>query len=74
MDPALRGKSPAARHGGPAHDPRGPDVAEDPALVADPVCQPSFFEELVELAPMLRGDLAADLGDPFADVQRLQPP
>ena len=62
-DRAMRpfAASPAAgRERGAAHDPRGPDVAVDAALVAQPVQQPRLAEELVELVLVLRGHLGAD--------------
>ena len=57
-NPSLGGEpAPAGEHGA-AHQPGGPDVAEDTALVADPVRQPRLPEQLVELRPMLFGNLA----------------
>ena len=63
VDP-TRGGEPAAagQHGAPG-DARGPDVAEDAALVADPVHQQRLGDQLVELGSVLLGDLLADLGD-----------
>ena len=59
VDPPLTGESATAREHGPPHEPRGPDVAEHPALVADRVGQTSLVEQLVERGPMLLGHLAA---------------
>ena len=59
MRPRAASRRPRREHG-PAHQPRRPDVAEHAALVAEPVGQPGLAEQLVELAAMLLGDLAAD--------------
>ncbi len=48
VDPATGGEH------GTAHDARGPDVAEDAALVAQPVHQARLAEQLVELRAVLR--------------------
>src|SRR4051794_13165118 len=50
------GEPPAACYDRPAHEARGPDVAEDAALVANPVGQNRLLEQLVELAAMLLRD------------------
>ncbi len=66
------GRQPAAsREHGAAHDPRGPDVAEDPALVPEPVQLPGLSEELVEPVLVLGGHLAAHLGDLRLDIRRV---
>ena len=62
-------QSPAApRERGASHDARRPDVAVDPALVADAVGQPGFFQQLVELGSVPVGHLPAYVGDLVLDV------
>ena len=71
--PPLGDAAPALEHR-PAHQAGRPDVAEDAALVAQPVGQPCLAEQLVELGPMLLGHLAADVGDRRLDVGALEVP
>ena len=56
------------RERGSAHDARRPDVAEDAALVAEPVHQPGLLQQVVELSPVLVGNLFADVGDQAFDI------
>ena len=71
---ALARQSPAASQDRPSHQPRRPDVAVDAALVAEPVGQPGLSEQLVELGPVLLGNLAAHVGDALIDVRDLGAP
>ena len=67
--PLPASRRPPLERGAP-HDPGGPDVAVDAALVAEPVHQPRLAQQLVELRSMLLGHLRTDLGDPLVGVRR----
>ena len=65
---ALALEPATGREHGAAHDARRPDVAEDAALVAQPVHEARLAEQLVELGAVLVGDLRADAGDVRVDI------
>ena len=69
VDAPARGQPAAGRERGAAHEPRGPDVAVDAALVAEAVVEARLAEQLVELRLVLRGHLGADFGDAGLDVE-----
>ena len=71
VDPPLGGEPAARRERCAPHDPGGPDVAEDAALVADPVHQARLVEQFVELRAMLLGHLGADVRDLLLHVRLL---
>jgi hypothetical protein len=62
VDPAPVGQASAAGKGRSSHQTRRPYIAVDAALVAETVGEPGLPEELVEFAPVLLGDLLADVG------------
>ena len=71
--PRRRGPAPAGK-GRPPHQPGRPDVAEDAALITQPVCQPRLAQQLVELGAVLLGHLAAHAGDAVVDLPRIVVP
>ena len=73
-DATARREAAAGGERGASHQPGRPDVAVDAALVAEPVREPSFAEQLVELRPVRLGDPAPNAGDQVVDVGTLEVP
>ena len=74
VDPTL-GRQPATcTHHRSSHDAGRPDVAEHAALVTDPVHQPRFLEQIVELGSMLVRYLPADFGDAHFHIRSFRVP
>jgi hypothetical protein len=69
VNPSLAGEPAARRERRPAHQSRGPDVAEDAPLVANRVGKPSLLEQLVEGGAMRLRHTPADVGDLVLDVR-----